>query len=92
MLPLKLLNKYQTLILAYKIHNKLLKCNINITLRKDQHNYETRIRHNYDIQKSSNDFFSQGLILFNELKSNVKNLKSLNEFKLAIKKQLALEI
>ena len=81
---------FETMILIYKIKNKILKCNIVIRTGVDVHRYPTRNRNNFRVPfcrtvRAKANVFVQGLRLFNELPSSIKNIVQLNRFKNSLK-------
>lgn len=90
-IPLKVLNDYNLLILAFKVNHNLIINNISIQRISDIHTYNTRRINDFYVYRYSTDsygladFFTRGLIKFNELNDSEKSIQSLSEFKKVIK-------
>ena len=92
-LNLSLLTKFETICLIFKIKYKLLKCNIVLPNISHIHSYPTRRRNDFYIStcrtsKAQNNVFYYGLLLYNELPPNLKNIDSVEIFKKTLKKYL----
>ena len=81
------------LILAFKISHNLLINTVELRLVSDLHNYQTRQRNqfyveNYQTRFGFANFFTRGLLLYNELDVRLKNIHSISRFKREIKYKL----
>lgn len=77
----------------YKIHKKYLKCDINLELNSNYHNYATRQSHKVHKIKNKNkygvfSFVNRGISTFNVIPSPIKKAKNVNQFKKKIKSLL----
>lgn len=89
-LPLKYLNKFQTLMLAYKMINGFNRLNIQVQTRYEVSGINTRSARNLDIPRSytalgHRDFFKLGFDAYNKLPIQLKNLRTVSEFKRELK-------
>lgn len=96
-IPLELLNRYNLLVLAFKIKHNLITNNVSVQRIGEIHNYNTRRVNDFYVYRYSThsfglaDFYTRGLIAFNELSDREKSIQSLNEFKKSIKVTLMRE-
>ena len=89
-LPLEKLNEYNMLILAFKISHNLLINNVELRLVSDIHNYQTRQQNhfyveNYQTRFGFANFFTRGLLLYNDLDVRFRNIHSISRFKRELK-------
>ena len=89
-LPLKQLNTYNMLILAFKISHNLLTNNVELRLVSDLHDHQTRQRNNFYVENYQTrfgfaNFFTRGLLIYNSLDIRLKNIHSISRFKREIK-------
>lgn len=94
-LPLQILNKYETCIYMFKTINRLIKSNFELIYISEIHDHNTRGSANrslfalrYRTRISKNCVINQGIILFNSLPPAIRNITSLNEFKSVIRQYL----
>lgn len=96
-LPIELLNKYQTSLLVFKMINGSFRLNIRMQTRFEVSGRITRQSHNYNIQFSNTalggrDFFKVGFEMFNQLPREVKKANTISKFKLVLRKYLFTQI
>ena len=89
-LSLKNLIHYETVLLIYKIKHELLKSNVFLQNVNNIHNYNTRQRDNFYINRcrtvlAENNVFYVGLRKFNVLPINLKQANSVSQFKRLLK-------
>lgn len=89
-LPLQQLNTYNLLILAFKISHNLILNNVELRLVGDSHGYQTRSRNhfyveNYRTRYGCANFFTRGIVAFNNLEPRLRNLNSIGIFKRELK-------
>lgn len=94
-LPLPVINDYNLLILAFKIRNNLIKNNVVLRFVNEIHSQGTRSSLGghfyvvpYETSYGKADFYRRGLIRFNELPSDLKNIRTLPLFKRRIREHL----
>ena len=92
-LPLIQLNQYNTLMLAFKLSNNFLLNNVELRLVSDLHDYQTRQRNhfyveNYRTRFGYANFFSHGLLAYNNLNAPLRNIRTLGRFKRELRYQL----
>lgn len=85
-LPLKVMNEYNLLLLAFKITNNLLRNNVELQLVSEVHEYNTRQRNNFYISHYQTsfgfaNFFTRGMIAFNNLEPSLKRIRTVGRFK-----------
>ena len=71
---------------VYKIRHKIIESTVNLNLNSEIHNYNTRYRSNYHVQRSrttisTKNVYVIGLRIFNKLPLGMKNNKSISTFK-----------
>jgi hypothetical protein len=86
LLPLPLINDLHLTLTAYKIKHNLIKNNVAIRYVNEVHSYNTRRRgdfyvFNFQSRYGYADFYRRGLIKYNELPSELKDIHSLKIFK-----------
>jgi hypothetical protein len=89
-LPLHQLNKYNLLLLAFKISHNLLINNVELRRASDLHRYETRRANhfyvdNYQTRFGFANFFTRGLIEYNNLNPRLRNIHFIGRFKRELK-------
>lgn len=94
-LPLSQLNKYNILILVFKISHSLLLNNVDLRLIGDVHSYNTRQRNqfyvqNYQTRYGFANIFTRGLIEYNNLDPSLRNIHSIGRFKRNLKSYMYL--
>lgn len=82
--------KYSTLLTVFKLKLGLLKTNTKLITVKEKHTYSTRNNTNFVVEfrktnRGCNSLFIYGLLLFNNLPSNLKTISSLSLFKKGIR-------
>lgn len=92
-LPLSHLNIYQNCILTFKLYRKLLRSNIEVNIRREITNRETKQSDNFYIPVSRswagrNDFFKRGFDEFNKLPAELKKVRTIGKFKEMLKEYL----
>lgn len=92
-LPLHLLNKFETCCFIYKIVKNLVKTNITLIANSEIHAHDTRSNSNFFIIRSrtrlaQRSLMNRGITLFNGLPNNIKNARSIIEFKVKLKQFL----
>lgn len=92
-LPLCQLNQYNLLLLAFKITHDLLVNNVELKLISQVHSYNTRQRNHFYVEKSHtrygfSNFFTRGLIAYNNLETRIKNIHTIARFKRELKSLL----
>lgn len=85
-LPLEMINKYQLILLIFKIKYGYLKHNFELTYRGDIHNYETRRRSHFDVPRSRTNtgfknVIARGYRLYNLLPSDIRRIVNISSFK-----------
>lgn len=85
-LPIRLINKFETTLFVYKIVNNLVKQNVELRRVGETHSYRTRrvdVLHVNRFRTTScgNDILCAGLIFFNELPATLKWMTSISRFK-----------
>jgi hypothetical protein len=95
-LPLKKLNEFNLLMLAFKISRNLLVNNVELRQVSDIHQYETRQRNhfyveNYETRFGFSNFFTRGMIAFNNLNPRLRNIHTLSRFKRELRYDLLQE-
>ena len=91
-LPIKMLYLYELLIFAYKITNKLIKCNEIFTINEELHQYHTRQRLHYHVipnrtETANRNAFVRALKLYNKIPVQLKIL-NLGAYKNNIKRHI----
>jgi hypothetical protein len=85
------MNKYETVLLVYKLKNNLLRHNLTLTTNDEIHEHDTRNRRNFHIGLNVNNNYGkfsimhQGLILYNDLPPNMRVINSFEIFKKKLK-------
>jgi hypothetical protein len=92
-LPLKVMNRYSLILLAFKITHNLIRNNVELRLISEIHNYRTRQQNHYYVQNYQTsfglaNFFTRGLIAYNELDNQLKRIRTVARFKSELKKIL----
>ena len=92
-MPLQILNKYQLLLMAFKIKNGIMHHSVDVKYNNEIHQYPTRSREDFHVTRNGSqlgrsNFFHRGLIEFNNLKFCNKVIRSLSLFKSRIRKAL----
>jgi hypothetical protein len=95
-LPLSHLNTFQNCLLTFKLARGLLRSNIQILLRRDITNRETKQSNDFYIPFSKSwagrsDFFKRGLDTFNKLPKELKNIRTVGKFKEDLKEYLYMD-
>lgn len=80
------MTKHEMVLLLYKIKNNLIKSNFRIKNREETTGRITRQSSQFDVVFThltfiKDSFFSRGYEVFNSLPSNIKNCRSISEFK-----------
>jgi hypothetical protein len=93
LLPIPLINEFYLLLVAFKIKHNLIKNNVAISYVNEVHNYNTRRRgdfyvYSYNSKYGYADFYRRGLIRYNELPSELKNIHTIKIFKNRISEYL----
>ena len=89
-LPLKQLNKYNSLVLAFKLSKNMIINNVDLISVQNLHDHNTRQRNHYYVETYNSrfgyaNFFTSGIISYNELSQRIKNLQSIGRFKRELK-------
>ena len=92
-LPLKVMNEYNLLVLAFKIHHNLIRNNVETPRISEVHNYGTRQRDHFYVQATAtrfglSNFFKRGLTAFNNLENRIKRIHNIGRFKRELKQFL----
>lgn len=85
--------KHEMLILLYKMQNNLIKTNFAFSTRNQISGRSTRQARDLEVNVAqltqiNGSIFNQGYKLFNSLHDNIKNLKTLEQFKLESRRHL----
>jgi hypothetical protein len=80
-------------LMAFKIKHNLIHTNVNIKFNRDMHQFETRNRHDFFVERYATnmgyaDFFTRGLIEYNNLKTRNKIIYSISLFKSRVRREL----
>lgn len=92
-MPLKLLHKYNCLLLVYKFKHNLAESNIRLIEFQDVHTHNTRARGNFFVSRPRTElalrhFFYTGLTQFNALPNYLKIQQNISDYKNQLKKYL----
>jgi Reverse transcriptase (RNA-dependent DNA polymerase) len=92
-LPLNKLNEYNLLLLAFKISHNLLVNNVELRIVSEVHRYETRQRNHFYVENFQTrfgfaNFFTRGMIAYNNLDSRITNIHSIARFKRELRRHL----
>jgi hypothetical protein len=92
-LPLSHLNNFQTCILTFKLARNMLRSNIQVSVRREITNRETKQSDDFYIPVSKSwagrsDFFKRGFDEFNKLPAELKKIKTIGRFKEELKEHL----
>lgn len=92
-LPLTLMNQYNLILLAFKIKHNMIRNNVDLKQVSDIHHYATRQREhfyvqNYETNYGLSDFFTRGLLAYNNLDPYLKSIHSIGMFKRELKNDL----
>jgi hypothetical protein len=92
-LPLKQLNKYNLIMLAFKVSHNYLMNNVELRLVADVHRYKTRQRNhfyveNYQTRFGFSNFFTRGMIEYNNLNPQIRNIINIGRFKRELRHML----
>lgn len=89
-LPLKVMNDYNLILMAFKINHNLLRNNVEIRRVNEVHQYQTRQTNHFYIERYEtnfgfSNFFKRGLIKYNQLDANLLRIHEINRFKNELK-------
>jgi hypothetical protein len=89
-LPLHCIFDMEIILLVFKIKNKIIKCNIKLTIASEIHGHLTRYVNNlrarfFKSNCTQNSILSRGVNLFNSLPSVFQNITELRTFKKKLK-------
>ena len=92
-LPLKKMNEFNLLLLAFKITNNLLRNNVDLRRTSDVHNHNTRQSShfyvdNYQTSFGHANFFTRGIIAYNNLEPALKRIGTIARFKRELRYKL----
>ena len=81
---------YEIILLIYKVKNNMIKCNVELQIHSNIHDYSTRNKDNFYVSTNRTklvrkDVFRIGPKLFNRIPNIIKNENSLNLFKMKLK-------
>lgn len=87
------MNQYNLLLLAFRISHNLLRNNEELKKVGDIHNHNTRQRNQYYVETYEtsfgfDNFFTRGLIAYNNLDSAMENMRTIEQFKRELRHRL----
>jgi hypothetical protein len=85
-LPLTVMNDYNLILFAFKITHNLLRNNVELRLVSDIHRYPTRQQTHFYVENFQTsfglaNFFTRGLIAYNNLDRSLKRIHTIARFK-----------